>query len=410
MPALLLLAVMAFVASPAWAGHVITWSVGTDCQADRLEVEASGPTTFSVCVEFDGSPMSGWPMTIQVVAADGSSQEFEIETDQNGQATFDVVIGKGQTQIVLCDADGCLYGQATITSPPPTTSTSSSSTTSTSSSTTSTSTAASTSTMAPGPGTAPASGGGFAGQWIMWLGLIISLIGIIWWVFAWWWGPGEGYGPGVVGGLESPPGTGEGDDETTSAETDTSTDTRTSVDTSTDTRTSVDTSTDTRTRRDAATSTGTGTDTATGDLGDFSAGRDGTTYFGDREPPRRNCLPLHIECERLRTIATELAVEATRLEGRAERIAAECERARRRITDIQARIADLEQRPDAVQWFTRMAWLGRDLRQAQSVATRACDQVESARADARRARSNADEAQAAADAACARAEECEAGS
>ena len=83
------------VASPARASHVITWSVGADCRGDVLEAEASGPTTFSVCVEFGGSPMSGWQMTVQMVAADGTTHEFEIVTDSNGKATFDVEIGDG---------------------------------------------------------------------------------------------------------------------------------------------------------------------------------------------------------------------------------------------------------------------------------------------------------------------------
>ena len=73
-------------------------------------------------------------------------------------------------------------------------------------------------------------------------------------------------------------------------------------------------------------------------------------------------------------------------------------------------MADLEQRPDAVQWYTRMAWLQQDLRRAESEVARTCDQVESARSEAAEARSQADEAQVSADAACQRAEECEAGS
>ncbi|MCH8982665.1 MAG: hypothetical protein IH943_01020, partial [Acidobacteria bacterium] len=74
--------------------------MGTDCEAEQLEVESSGPTTFAVCVELGGGALSGWPMTVQVLAADGSSQEFEIETDANGEATFDLVIGEGQTQMI----------------------------------------------------------------------------------------------------------------------------------------------------------------------------------------------------------------------------------------------------------------------------------------------------------------------
>ena len=106
------------VAFPVSAGHVVEWSIGPDCEAEKLEVEASGPTMFSVCVGSGGSPFSGWQMTVQVVAADGTSQTFEIETDANGEATFEVDIGDGQTQISLCDDDECVYGQATITSPP----------------------------------------------------------------------------------------------------------------------------------------------------------------------------------------------------------------------------------------------------------------------------------------------------
>lgn len=140
------------VAFPVSAGHVVEWSIGPDCEAEKLEVEASGPTTFSVCVGSGGSPFSGWQMTVQVVAADGTSETFEIETDANGEATFEVDIGDGQTQISLCDDDGCVYGQATITSSPPTTSAKTDSTTGTtvlSSSSSSSASSTTTTTMTP---------------------------------------------------------------------------------------------------------------------------------------------------------------------------------------------------------------------------------------------------------------------
>lgn len=99
-------------AAPGWADHVVAW--GIDRPDGPREIETDGPVQFAVSVAQDGSPLAGWPMTARVADADGAVvDELSFATDDQGIGRFTVPAG-GTRVIEVCDADGCVYGDAVM--------------------------------------------------------------------------------------------------------------------------------------------------------------------------------------------------------------------------------------------------------------------------------------------------------
>lgn len=107
------------VAGPAGASHSVNWGVDTP-SGPRQIIAAESPTNFVVTVDFDGIPLADWPMSAVTTDAAGNTvTEQAFSTDGSGIAEFSIdapAPGESVT-VVLCDEDGCLYGEASISGP-----------------------------------------------------------------------------------------------------------------------------------------------------------------------------------------------------------------------------------------------------------------------------------------------------
>ena len=108
--------------TPALANHKVASAVGPDCHGPKFGTARVGDVVrFSVCVTLNGAPLPNFPMRAQI-RANGTTTTRQIQTDQQGRASFTVEATRpGQIQVQVCDQDGCLYGNEEVTVQPHTT-------------------------------------------------------------------------------------------------------------------------------------------------------------------------------------------------------------------------------------------------------------------------------------------------
>ena len=173
--AIVSLLVVVGVAGPAYADHVVSWGADSS-DGPRQIIAAESPTRFVVNVSFDGNPMSGWPMTVVTSDATGETiSRQDIVTDAGGSAEFTIEAPPpgDDVTVELCDDDGCLYGEATISGAAPATTTTPPATSAA---------PATTAATAPPPGPAVNTGddGGNGGWWVLiGIGVLVGILGLV---------------------------------------------------------------------------------------------------------------------------------------------------------------------------------------------------------------------------------------
>lgn len=174
----------------AWASHVVEWGIGSPGGPRETTTADAEPVAYEVLVSLGGEPLSGWPITVQVLdEARQALDTLSLATDGSGSGSFTIDPSSYPNEVIivrLCDDDGCVYGESTVTQPaaPATTTTEATTTT-----TTTTTEVTTTTTEAATPSTLVAeeedNDDDLTGLFVALI--VIGILLILFGLWFWWW-------------------------------------------------------------------------------------------------------------------------------------------------------------------------------------------------------------------------------